>query len=289
MFHKIPYSKLVTLIKTALEEDAYKNDITTNSVIPDDMTCTARIIAEQKCIISGIIILEILYEKIVSGVAFHKKKEDGEESDANEEIVRLEGNAEKILSTERTALNFLHRMSSVATYTKKFVDIARKYNVAVYDTRKTMPCLRAIDKYAVSTAGGKNHRFDLSEEFFFKENHFALLKTLNKEKLVAKINSLIKKNRNKKFIAEVQNSKQLKFWLDFGIDVILLDNMTHREIKKIVSSIKKSSKYKKVQIEASGGINLTNIEKICKCGVDRVSLGCITASPPPVHFSLEIF
>lgn len=275
------------IIKQALSEDKVNKDITTEFLFPEDRIVKAMIIANKKGVIAGLDIAKRVFYFLDKNIKFQKLKNDGDCVNRGEKVAILEGSLKKIFSGERTALNFLMRLSGIATITKKFLEKVSPYKVKIMDTRKTNPGLRILEKYAVRVGGGFNHRMDLSDGILIKDNH---LKNIKFQKL--DIKNLVKKIRDKipkdmEIEIEVKNIKELKTVLEANPDIIMLDNMPLRKIKeaiKIRNRINKS-----IQLEVSGGINLNNIRKIALTGVERISVGQITHSYPSLDFSLEIF
>jgi len=189
-----------------------------------------------------------------------------------------------ILSAERTALNFIQHLSGIATKAYELSKLARKYNVKIYDTRKTIPTLRSLQKYAVKTGKAFNHRFGLYDAFMIKDNHISTIKDLSI--LPKKIQYIRKKYKGKKIIIEVKNIKELKKILPSKPDIIMLDNMKINTIKKCITLIKNYNK--NIEVEISGGINNKNIRKFLKCKPDRISIGALTHSVKSADISLEI-
>ena len=209
-------------------------------------------------------------------IQFHIKKKDGSQIKKGQIIAMIKGDSKNILICERVALNFLSHISGIASYTNKFVKLA-KGKSKICCTRKTIPNLRVIQKYAVKLGGGTNHRFNLSDEFLIKDNHIA------NDNIKEIVSLAIKNKRGKKITVEVDNLKQLKKIIGMKFDVVLFDNMNIKNLKK---GVKLAKKY--YETEASGNINLKNIKLVAKTGVDRISIGSITHSAPAVDFKLDI-
>ena len=266
----------MNFIKQALKEDIGKKDITTDLIVARSTLARAEIIAKEKGIIAGINIAGQVFNELDKNILFKKKAKDGDFVKKGEVIAELYWRARAILTAERVALNFLQRLSGIATLTSKFVRLAR--GVKILDTRKTTPYLRELEKYAVRTGGGYNHRFNLNEAILIKDNHL----------IICGIRKAIEKARksNKKIEVEVKNLEEVKEALKFGADVLLLDNIKINEIKKAVKLVRKKSK--KTMIEVSGGVNLKNIRHIAKTGVDFISIGALTHSANALDISLEI-
>ncbi len=208
---------------------------------------------------------------------------DGNRVKPGQQIAYIESELGSILTAERTALNFLSRLSGIATLTARFVDAVVPYKTRILDTRKTTPGMRLLEKYAVSTGGGTNHRIGLFDQVLIKDNHIAAAK--NNWDLIAEAVKSARKKRIKSEV-EVQDLTQFKRVLEMGPDIIMLDNMTLKEIKQAVKL--RDNGYFEVKLEISGGVNLRNIRKFASSGVDLVSIGALTHSAKAIDFSLEI-
>ena len=259
-----------------LAEDIGKGDIT--SALLPKKKISARIISRQKAILAGVNHAKDIFN--LKGCKSTILKKDGSQIKPNQTIMIVTGDAGKILTCERTALNILTRMSGIATQTNELVKkIPSK--TKVYATRKTAPGLRYFDKEAVEIGGGKKHRLRLDEMVMIKDNHIAVSDSLL---------SLIKKakKRYKKFEVEVENTKDAVLAAKEGATIIMLDNFTPAQIKKTINTLKEQKLRNKVLLEASGGINSKNIAKFGKTGVDIISVGSITNSVKGIDVSLEI-
>lgn len=269
------------LILRALEEDQVNEDVTTKTFVNETIVGTAVIIAKKDGILCGTGAVEETFALTGNLVTVHWHYREGEIFQKNNPVATLNGNLKNILLGERVALNFLALMSGIATLTNKFVQIARPYRCVIRDTRKTHPGLRDIEKYAVRVGGGENHRKNLSEYGLIKENHIAAAGGF--EKILEKLKRLLESNSTLSFELEVETLDQYQKALEFGVKEILLDNFTPEEIQKAVAM-----NYSKAILEASGGITLENVENYAKTGVDRIAIGAITHSAPPIDFSLRI-
>jgi nicotinate-nucleotide pyrophosphorylase (carboxylating) len=266
----------------ALEEDIGGGDVTTHSLISEDQISEASIIAKEEFIVAGIFFAQRIFQLLDPGVKFRILKKDGKSVKKGDIIAKIRGKSRSILSAERTALNFLQRLSGIATYTARYVKALEGYKVKIVDTRKTAPGLRYFDKYAVKIGGGFNHRFGLSDGILIKDNHIAAVGSITKAIKLAqkKAHHLLKIEVEVKTLSEVQEA------LSAGVDAIMLDNMPVDKMKKAVSLIR--SKNAKVIIEASGNINLKNIREIAKTGVDIISIGALTHSAPAADITLKV-
>ena len=263
-------------VKLALNEDLYPDGDITSNLIKNDKTIKVKLISNQPAIIAGLEFAKHTFKLIDNKIKFTIKKKEGSIVKKKDVIAIIQGKAENILIGERVALNFLSHISGIATKTNQFVKLVNK-NCKICCTRKTIPTLRIIQKYAVKLGGGTNHRFNLSDEFLIKDNHIASsdIKTL--------VLLAIKNKKGRKITVEVDNLNQLKKIIGLKFDTVLFDNMN---IKTLKTGVKIAKKY--YETESSGNVNLKSIKKIAATGVDRVSIGSITHSVPAVDFKLEI-
>ncbi len=275
---KIKLSKefIKSTVKLALNEDLYPSGDITSSLINNNKVVNAKLISNQKAIIGGLLFAKQTFALIDNKIKFIIKKKDGSSIQKGKLVAIIKGKAKNILIAERVALNFLSHISGIATKTNEFVRLAGK-KTKICCTRKTIPNLRVIQKYAVNLGGGTNHRFNLSDEYLIKDNHIA------SSDLKSLVLRAIKNNKGKKITVEVDTIKQLKSILGLKFNTILLDNMT---IKNLKYSVKIAEKY--YETEASGNVNLKNVKSIASTGVNRISVGSITHSVPAVDFKLEI-
>ena len=275
---KIQLSKtfILNTVKLALNEDLYPSGDITSSLVENDKSIKIKLIANQNAIVGGLLFVKQAFYLIDQKIKFTIKKKDGSNVKKGSLIATIEGKAKNILIAERVALNFLSHISGIATITNKFVKLAGK-KTKICCTRKTIPNLRVIQKYAVKIGGGINHRFNLSDEYLIKDNHIASsdLKTL--------VIKAIKNKKGKKITVEVDNLNQLKSLMGLKFDRVLLDNMSSNNLKKAVKII--NGFY---ETEASGNVNLKTVKSIAKTGVNRISIGSITHSAPAIDFKLEI-
>ncbi len=276
------------IIKQALKEDIGKKDITTESLIPKEKSAKAVLLAKENFVVCGLDIARFAFTLLDKNVKFASKFGEGQYVRKSEVIALIEGKAAPILTAERTALNFLSFLSGVATKTREYANAVKPYKVKIVDTRKTIPGLRQLQKYAVKIGGGYNHRMQLDEMVLIKDNHIKCTRAQGH-----KGTSIIKDIRRKipkgmKVEIEVENLRQFKEALKEKPDIIMLDNMKIGEIRKAVS-IKLQTPYSKLHtlLEASGGITLRNIRKFAATGVDMISIGALTHSVNSVDISLE--
>jgi nicotinate-nucleotide pyrophosphorylase (carboxylating) len=263
--------------KLALNEDLYPSGDITSDLINNNINKKVKMIINQRGIIGGLAFAKETFKLIDKKIKFIIKKKEGSYIRKGDIVAIIEGNLKNILIGERVALNFVSHISGIASKTNKFVRLAGK-KTKVCCTRKTIPNLRVIQKYAVKLGGGINHRFNLSDEFLIKDNHLSSEK--NFENIIKRA---IKNKKRRKITVEVDNLKQLHKICGLKFDTILLDNMSIQNLKKAVKLVKK-----KYTTEASGGVNLNNIKKIASTGVDRISIGMLTQSVSAIDVKLEI-
>ncbi len=273
---KIKLSKkyIYKICKEALKEDLYPSGDITSKLLNNTNKIKAKIVSNSSGIIGGLELAKQTFRIVDKKILFKIKKKEGSKVKKKQVIAEIIGNVKNILTGERVALNFLSHVSGIATQTNKYVNKVRK-NTKICCTRKTMPGLRAVQKYAVNLGGGYNHRFNLSDEFLIKDNHIA---NTNLRKLIIKA----KKNK-KKITVEVDNLNQLKKILDLKFDTVLFDNMNVKNLRKGVQLVKN-----KFETEASGNVNIKNIRKIASTGINRISIGRLTHSVSAIDLKLEI-
>ena len=263
-------------VKLALNEDLYPSGDITSSLISNEKKIKVKLLSNQNAIVGGLLFAKQTFSLIDNKIKFIIKKKDGSRAKKGNLIAIIKGKAKNILIAERVALNFLSHISGIATKTNQFVKLAGK-KTKICCTRKTIPNLRVIQKYAVKLGGGTNHRFNLSDEYLIKDNHIA---SSDLKSLVLKA---IKNKKGKKITVEVDTIQQLKSILGLKFNTLLLDNMSIKNLRKGVKIAKKL-----YETEASGNVNLKNVKAIASTGVNRISVGSITHSVPAVDFKLEI-
>ena len=264
------------IVKLALNEDLYPSGDITSNLVKNNKIIKVKLISNQQALVAGLEFAKQTFKLIDSKIKFIIKKKEGTIVKKNDVIATIEGKAENILTGERVALNFISHISGIATKTNQFVKLINK-NCKVCCTRKTIPTLRVIQKYAVRLGGGTNHRFNLSDEFLIKDNHIASsdIKTL--------VSLAIKNKKGRKITVEVDNLNQLKQIMGLKFNTVLFDNLNNKTLK---AGVKMAKKY--YETEASGNINLKTAKKIASTGVDRISIGWLTHSVSAVDFKLEI-
>ncbi len=271
-------------VTAALREDAARQDITTLSFIPKGVKVQARIIAQEKGVVCGLALAREAFRAFGGGIIFKERKKDGQQVRKGTVIAILEGRARSILSCGRVALNFLSYLGGISTQTHQAVSRVHSKGIRILDTRKTTPLFRYFEKYAVLMGGGKNHRFNLSDQYLVKDNHLVVLKKS------CGLSVLRRRNPGVPFEIEVENLGELKDILCFYPDIVMLDNFSPKEVKKAIFLLRASfpDKNKRPFIELSGGISPENISGYAIKGIDFISLGSLTHSAKALNISLEI-
>lgn len=267
-----------SVIAAALKEDLPRGDITSESVIPEESRSEAIILAKEEGVLAGLDVARRVFAKIDGDLEFRKMKEDGQRFSAGEKLAAIRGSSISILKGERTALNFLQRMSGIASTTWRFVQALEGTKTKILDTRKTTPGLRILEKYAVKMGGGKNHRHNLSEMVMIKDNHL---------KLVGSISEAVQRAKERvepgiKVEVEATTLDEVKEAVRSGADMVMLDNMSVQKMREVVEWVKR-----KVPLEVSGKVSLDRIREIAALGVDFISVGSLTHSYRSVDISIE--
>ncbi|MEO0281105.1 MAG: carboxylating nicotinate-nucleotide diphosphorylase [candidate division WOR-3 bacterium] len=277
IFKIVDRANIESIVMEAIKEDKAFTDITTQMCIPEESEGVANIIAKETGILSGIQIAEVVLQNFGVYVVEYFS-EDGNLIKKGEKLAKIKGKLRGILSSERTILNFVQHLSGVATYTNKFVKLVEKYNVKILDTRKTVPGLRSLEKYAVLCGGGVNHRFDLYDQIMIKDNHITFMKddfTVTQR--------MKNKYPDKKIIVEVRAVEEIEKVLNYPIDRILLDNMLPEDIEKSIKIINK-----RCEVEVSGNIDEKNVESYAQKYPDFISIGKITHSAKALDISMKV-
>ncbi|MFZ2938195.1 MAG: carboxylating nicotinate-nucleotide diphosphorylase [Candidatus Omnitrophota bacterium] len=267
--------KIKDIVAYALKEDIGSKDITTQGLIPADKFVKAQIIVKEDCIVCGLRIASLAFKIIDKDIKFKILAKDGDFVKKGRVIAQVCGRARNILIAERVALNFLCLLCGISTKVKSFVNTVKPRKVKIMDTRKTIPCIRALEKYAVRIGGGFNHRMSLSDMILVKDNHLRIIGGIGKLKQLS---------HKHKIEIEVENLKDFLYALKLKPDIIMLDNMNIKDIRKAVL-IRNSLTPK---LEASGGIHLQNVKQFAATGVDMISIGALTHSVKSIDISLEV-
>jgi nicotinate-nucleotide pyrophosphorylase (carboxylating) len=279
---KLMNGPLFDPIDVAIQEDVGAGDVTSEFFVPANLRALARIVSHEKAIVAGTETAAEVFRRIDPALHIQILRADGADVNAGDVIIEIRGLARSILKAERVALNFLQRLSGIATLTRKFVDAAGNDQVKILDTRKTTPGLRALEKAAVLAGGGANHRFGLFDMVLVKDNHLAAHSGL--AAFVETIRKLRQERPDVRIEVEADRLQQVRTFLQIDdINVILLDNMKPAQIREAVALGKN-----KVKFEASGGVTLKNIGQIAATGVDYISIGALTHSARAIDLSLEM-
>ncbi len=270
---KLSPKDVSTLVSRALREDLGEGDLTSR-ILPNNSSVNARIVAKQKLLLCGTSVVREVFSR--KGCTITLSEKEGSLVRSGTPVARIRGRVRDLLSAERVALNFLQHMSGVATLTAEYVK--RAGEARIYDTRKTLPGLRVLQKYAVKCGGGWNHRMGLYDQVLIKDNH---LEVLSEEELSQRLSRM-----PRPIEIEAATEKQALSFARLPVDIILLDNFSPVRLRKLVRAVRKVNS--KVILEASGGVNLKTVRAIGRTGVDRISVGAITHSVPAVDFSLLI-
>jgi nicotinate-nucleotide pyrophosphorylase (carboxylating) len=283
------------LVDQALSEDLGAGDITTDSVVSPDASARGEIISRAKGVAAGIPVAGLCFRRLDSRVSFEQAVEDGARLSKNQVMARVSGPAASILKAERVALNFLQRLSGIATLTARFVDAAKGYPVRILDTRKTTPGMRTLEKYAVRAGGGHNHRHGLYDGILIKDNHLmfqvagpeAAAGDPPVDAIAAAVTAArARAGHLQKIEVEAETLEQVRQAVRTGADAILLDNMDIETLRKAVGIVRRSKK--QILLEASGNVSLRTVGKIAATGVDAISIGALTHSPPALDISLDL-
>ena len=284
---KLSREKVLPIIMAALTEDLGAGDITSSVLFEKDINVIANIFANEECVICGLDVVRWVFNAVDEKINFRPLCDDGNSVKKGKKIASLIGPVKGILSGERTALNFLGRLCGVATLTSKFTKKVKGSRAKIFDTRKTTPGWRVLEKYAVRIGGGCNHRMGLWDGVLIKDNHLQGLQLAVKGEKLKNIKRAVetaKVKGYKNIEVEVEDLKEYKAALDASADIVMLDNMKVEDVKKAVKMKKRS----KAALEISGGITLDNISKYAKTKIDRISIGFLTHSAPSIDFSLDL-
>jgi nicotinate-nucleotide pyrophosphorylase (carboxylating) len=265
--NRIP-ADVIGCIQRALEEDIGEGDVTTDSIIPLQATMIGQIVAKQAGIVAGLDVAQVVYTLLDGSVNFFAKVEEGECVENRQVLAQVSGPARALLTAERTALNFLGRMSGIATLTRLYVDAVEETNAVILDTRKTAPGLRSLDKLAVKRGGGQNHRIGLYDMILIKDNHIDFAGSL-----VEAVKRARREHPVLELEVEARTLQDVQVALELGVKRILLDNMSLDTMRKAVAVAAGQA-----QLEASGNITLANVREVAESGVDFISIGALTHS-----------
>lgn len=279
----ISWEYVQPIIDNALIEDLGSGDVTTEALIPSNRQGKAHLVAKEEGLLAGIRVAALVFDRVDSTLGFRELFKDGSTFHPGDRLAAIEGMLQSILRAERVALNFLQRLSGIATETARYVEAISGTKALIRDTRKTTPGLRTLEKYAVRVGGGYNHRQSLSDGMLIKDNHLFDLRARG-----VTLGEAIGKARQHvagdiKIEIEVESIEEAREALNAGADIIMLDNMSQESIRRVVELIRG-----KALIEASGGITLDNVRSVAEAGVDLISVGALTHSPRALDISLDL-
>jgi nicotinate-nucleotide pyrophosphorylase (carboxylating) len=269
-------------VRLALAEDIGGGDVTTLATVPESLTFETVMRAREPLTVAGLAFAECAFRELSSAMKIEIFARDGQRINAGESLLKISGPARAILSAERVALNFVQRLSGVATLTAQFVDAVKGTPAQILDTRKTTPGWRRFEKYAVACGGGKNHRLGLFDMILIKDNHLAALRAAKPNAIAAAVRRARKKFPKLKIEVEADTLRQVGQAVGAGVDFILLDNMNLKQLRQAVKTVKGRAK-----TEASGGVNLKTVRAIARTGVDFISVGALTHSARAVDLGLD--
>ena len=275
---------LQDMVERFLEEDIGFGDITTLAVVPEGAHGQGRLIAKAPLVVAGLEVARAAFQVVDERVQWCSEVQDGMTVQPGGTLAALEGPGGALLTAERVALNLLQRLSGVATLTRRYVDAVAHTRARVIDTRKTTPGLRALEKYAVRVGGGHNHRFGLADGVLIKDNHIAIVGSI--EKAIAAVRAQV--SHLQKIEIEVDRIDQIPEALAAGADAILLDNMTPEQTHEAVALVRSKPGGERILLETSGGVTLKTVRDYAEAGVDLISSGALTHSAPAVDISLDI-
>lgn len=267
------------VVKQALEEDLGPRDVTTEIVLNGSGRAEAEIVCCEEAVVCGLPVAGLVFRKVSGETEFKPLVPEGEWVRGGTVVAEVVGEAASILKAERVALNFLQHLSGVATLTRRLVEIASRYGVRIADTRKTLPGLRVLERYAVAVGGGVNHRFGLFDGVLIKDNHKRLCGGVGEAVRRAKARA----PHGMRVEVEVETEEEAKEALEAGADILLVDNASPELVRRVVKMARG-----RALVEVSGGIGLSNIEEVARAGPDIISVGAITHSAPAVDYTLEV-
>lgn len=269
--------------RQALAEDMGSGDATTLAVVPDNLEVSGAIVAREQCVCAGLRVAETIFRQLNPASVFETEVEDGERCEAGTVLARITGRARAVLTGERTALNFLQRMSGIATLTRQYVDAVGKHETRILDTRKTTPGLRVFEKYSVTCGGGVNHRMGLYDRIMIKDNHREIARMDGPDGISAAVKRCRENYPKLEIEVEADTLDEVQAAAEAGADYILLDNMSTEDVKTAVQTTGG-----KALLEASGGITLERIPELAETGVDFISVGALTHSAAAADIALDL-
>ena len=287
---KLSAAEIRAAVKAALAEDIGSGDATTLATVPPGLTARAVMRAREPLVVAGAEFVETAFRELSRKIKVQKILRDGHHAKAGDVLLKISGPARPILTAERVALNFIQRLSGVATLTSKFVAAVRGTRAQILDTRKTTPGWRRFEKYAVACGGGANYRIGLFDMVLIKDNHLAALRDAKPNAVAAAISRARAKYPKLKIEVEADTLAQVRQALDAGAEIILLDNMSPGQLRQAVKKVKDHTRGRaraRAKTEASGGVNLQTVRAIAQTGVDFISVGALTHSARAVDIALD--
>ena len=274
--------EVLSIIRNALDEDIGIGDVTTSATVPPQANSTANMVAREPLVVAGLNLVEAVFREVSDKFEMRTYVGDGDHVKRNQPLLRIEGQTQAVLTAERVALNFIQRLSGVATMTAAYVDAIKGTKTKILDTRKTTPGWRRLEKYAVTCGGGHNHRFGLFDMVLIKDNHLAALKGELPNPIAAAVQRARSAYSYLKIEVEADTVEQAEQAADAGADIIMLDNMSPEQMRQAIHIINGRAK-----TEASGGVKLNTVRAIAETGVDYISVGAITHSARSVDIALD--
>lgn len=279
---KLTADEIRRAVQAALAEDIGPGDATTLATVPENATAQAAMVAREPLTVAGLAFAEAAFRELSPNVQCERRLQDGERAQPGATLLHITGPARALLTAERVALNFVQRLSGVATLTAQFVEAVRGTRAEILDTRKTTPGWRRFEKFAVASGGGRNHRIGLYDLILIKDNHLAALREEKPNAIAAAVQRARTKYPQLQVEVEADTLDQVAQAVDAGADIILLDNMTAAQLRAAVAHVAGRAK-----TEASGGVNLSTVRAIAETGVDFISVGAITHSARAVDIALD--
>ncbi len=280
---QLPSENLIQqIVRVALAEDVGSGDATSLATVPENIPAVAKMVARESLVVCGLALAERAFLEVLPELRVEKICADGKLLETGESLLAIKGSARAILTAERVALNFVQRLSGVATLTAQFVEAVKGTNAKILDTRKTTPGLRLLEKYAVACGGGQNHRIGLFDMILIKDNHLVALRNELPNAIAAAVRRAREKFPELKVEVEADTLAQVEQATNAGADIILLDNMSLDELRDAVAFVNGRAK-----LEASGGVNLETVRAIAETGVDFISVGALTHSARAVDVALD--
>lgn len=275
-------TEIQSIVRVALAEDVGSRDVTTLSTVPESATASARMVAREALVVCGLALAEKTFAEVSPSLRVERIVIDGSRVEKGSALLRVAGPTRALLTGERVALNFVQRLSGIATLTAQFVEAVKGTHAKILDTRKTTPGLRLLEKYAVACGGGQNHRIGLFDMVLIKDNHLVALRDELPNAIAAAVRRAREKFPQLRVEVEADTLEQVQQAVNAGADIILLDNMSLDDMRAAVISVKSRAK-----LEASGGVNLQTVRGIAETGVDFISVGALTHSARAVDVALD--